>query len=167
MIGMAASQHEELGVTGPERPDWIGPNIPAWEDLEKLREHLVKKGTEISRPYWIIAMTCFTDPEILSKLEYGPHFEPTTPGACDESWTFLGYDVSDGSLLSGLSDCGYRDEDFIDKPRSDWAKRLNQNHLFDSLEAADAFRVFSDRKVIEHAPFLVYGLHLIEEVPGP
>jgi hypothetical protein len=75
----------------------------------------------------------------------------------------LGFDVSDGSLLSGLSNCGYSKRD-IPALRMRWAPYLNAHHLFDDLKQAYEFRDQSNQRVLEHAPFFVYGLWFIKEV---
>jgi len=67
------------------------------------------------------------------------------------------YDVADGGI-SGLSNCGYRDDDEALVPRAVWAPRLNEHGLFDDVEHAVAFRGLTDRRAPEHAPFAVYGL---------
>jgi hypothetical protein len=158
------SELEELGLVGPQRPSWIGPNAPLWEDLYRLKAQLFAVDLEIRRPYWIIAITAHLFPEIASQLTYGPYFEKTNPDRRRQSWTFLGYDVSDGSLLSGLTNCGYTQDDRQKQPASLLVKELNPYHLFDSIEPAEAFRKYSDERVKEHAPFLVYGLYLVEEM---
>jgi hypothetical protein len=156
------SELEELGLDGPQRPRWVGPNLPLWEDLDSLKAHLLAKDAGIKRPYWIIAVTAHLYSEIESQLTYGPYFEKTDPGRLKPWWTFLGYDVSDGSLLSGLTNCGYTQDEKRNPPAT--AEDLNRHHLFDSLKQADKFRTYSDNRVKEHAPFLVYGLYLVEEI---
>jgi len=158
------SQLEAFGLAGSHRPAWIGPNIPLWDDLNRLKAHLGAKDPEIKRPYWIIAITCPLQPEIESQLPHGPYFESTNPDRLKPSWTFLGYDVSDGSLTSGLTNCGYSQDNRREQPLPRLAKALNPYHLFDALEPAAAFRKAADKRVKEHAPFLVYGLYLVEKV---
>ena len=63
--------------------------------------------------------------------------------------------------MSGLANCGYGAAE-AGALRKTWAGLLNPNHLFD--EAGDAFRfkAVADARVLEHAPFFVYGLHAVE-----
>jgi hypothetical protein len=68
--------------------------------------------------------------------------------------SFLGFDVADSGLISGLSSCG----GVKDCERAAFLDQLNEHHLFDDVEAAQAFRIFADGRVPEHAPFFVYGL---------
>ncbi len=158
------SRLEELGLTGPQRPRWIGPNIPLWEDLDRLKAQLLAVDLEIRRTYWIIAITCLPQPDVVSQIKYGPYFEETNPSNLNQSWTLLGYDVSDGSLISGLTNCGYTEDDRQKQSLRLLSAALNPYHLFDSVQPADEFRKFTDKRVKEHAPFLIYGLYLVEEI---
>ena len=97
---------------------------------------------------------------------YGPHVKPMTPRVRSPDWPLLGFDVGDGCLLSGLMNCGYED----DERRAlteEWGSRLNEHHLFRDPGSAFAFRLPSNRRVAEHAPFFVYGLWLIKEEAAP
>ena len=70
----------------------------------------------------------------------------------------LGYDVADEVMTSGLSNCGYSNKEReVVRPR--WASRLNRFHLFDDDDAALQFKVLSDARVPEHAPFFVFGIY--------
>lgn len=76
--------------------------------------------------------------------------------AVDSGWSFAGFDVADGTEVSGLSNCGYGKE--RDALRLAWAPRLNDRGLFHVVEDAFAFRELTDARVPEHAPFSVYGI---------
>ena len=158
------SQLEELGLAGPQRPSWSGSNIPLWEDLDRLKTHLFSADLEIRRPYCFIAITCLAQPDVVPRIIYGPYFEKTNPSKPSQSWTLLGYDVSDGSLISGLTNCGYTEDDRQKQSMRLLLKALNRYHLFGSVQPADEFRGFADKRVKEHAPFLIYGLYLVEEI---
>lgn len=71
---------------------------------------------------------------------------------------FLGYDVGDWGLISGLSNCGFGAEEPVAEYRKHWAPKLNTHHLFDDIDDAHAFVEFANRRVPEHAPFFVFGL---------
>lgn len=165
MIGMSPAEHQALGVTGPERPEWIGPNLPLWEDQDEMTAYIAGHGTDIAKPYWTIAITCTEDAAALDAVPYGPHAGETRPSAPDDACTFLGYDVADGSLCGGLTNCGLQDKDFAETSRKKWIRSLNRYHLFDSQGAADGFRAFSDERIPKHAPFLVYGVWLTKRPP--
>ena len=77
----------------------------------------------------------------------------TIPIRPDASWQFLGFDVSDQYLLSGLSNCGYTDAE-LPRLRQDWQHHLNDHHLFDNLAAAGDFRELTDAQVSATRRFL-------------
>jgi hypothetical protein len=83
--------------------------------------------------------------------------EQTVPARLPDGSTLLGYDVADAARCSGLSNCGYTEEEIRDLSPV-WAERLNSFGLFSSLDDAVVFRELSDRRVAEHAPFWIYGL---------
>jgi hypothetical protein len=72
-------------------------------------------------------------------------------------WHCLGYDVCDKSGTSGLTNCGYEEGDR--NVVAGFATRVNEHHLFRTIEDADAFRDVSDRRVPEHAPFGVLAIY--------
>lgn len=73
------------------------------------------------------------------------------------SAVFLGYDIADSGLISGLTNCGY---EMGEKKRLgvEWSGRLNDYGLLRSLEDALAFKEITNKRVAEHAPFWVFGL---------
>jgi hypothetical protein len=165
LIGMSEAELEKYEQCGPERPDvYIGSNNPSWNSLPDLKKWLDKNKMLLQKPYWIVALTCIEMPDLMQRSEYGPYFDETDPPSLNHNCTFLGFDVSDGSQTSGLSNCGYDFDDFKEKTKELWKSQINKYHLFDSLENALEFRKFSDERIKEHAPFFVYGLYLLEEV---
>jgi hypothetical protein len=72
---------------------------------------------------------------------------------------FLGYDVAHRSMLSGLSNCGLDpNREDVEALRRRWGPVLNDHHLFDSLVEAGQFRLLSNQRVKEHAPFSIFGI---------
>lgn len=97
---------------------------------------------------WIIAITEQLDPDELD--QYPPiikEFDLT-------SWQFLGFDVSDYFLLSGMNNCGY----FVSSDQI-WKPLTNQFGLFVCLSDAERYCQFADEFCPEHAPFSVYGIY--------
>lgn len=88
--------------------------------------------------------------------------EPIVELDAPEEWTFLGYDVCDSFGYSGLVNCGYKPVEREELARA-WNSRLNEHHLLRNLADADAFRVLTDARVPEHAPFLVHALFVARE----
>ena len=68
-------------------------------------------------------------------------------------------EVSDGFLLSGLSNCGYQEE--VEDLKNKFARHLNRYHLFEDLGAARRFRDIRSDQVSEHAPFFVYRIRSV------
>lgn len=77
-------------------------------------------------------------------------------GEPPSGWSSVGYDVADADLVSGLSNCGYSENQR--RKLSDSTAALNEFGLFSELEQAADFRSISDRRIPEHAPFFIYRL---------
>ncbi len=150
------------------RPQWTGPIQELWEDLATLQAYLDTAWSERTLPYWIIAVTLQEDVcESEDLLEWYARVSSIIPSLRDPAWAFLGYDVSDKWLLSGLSNCGYgTNETEIQILRETYASDLNEHHLFDALKPAVDFMHFSDERVRAHAPFFVFGIWLIKKEEG-
>ena len=78
--------------------------------------------------------------------------EAIPPGA-----VVLGFDVATATPISGLSNCGYNQEELA-QLRSAWGSKLNEHGLLNTLDDALQFREMTDRRVPEHAPFHIYKL---------
>jgi len=145
-------------------PTWIGLNSPLWNHLHRMQTYLSERLRRRVEPYWVIAVTRLSgDLPRNKRTDSWPYDERTVPPARDTRWPLLGFDVSDGSMLSGLSGCGYLEEEseLVQSLRRRWASQLNAHHLFRSwLDALEFVRI-ADGRVKEHAPFFVYGLYLI------
>jgi hypothetical protein len=72
-------------------------------------------------------------------------------------WRSLGFDVADGSLVSGLLNCGYEPPE-REALGERFGARLNSSGLLKTAEAAFEFREVADARVPEHAPFIVFEL---------
>ena len=58
--------------------------------------------------------------------------------------------------------CGYMpDQEDVQAMQNRWATHLNDHHLFDDPKQADEFRLLSNQRVEEHAPFFVFGIYRI------
>ncbi len=67
--------------------------------------------------------------------------------------------MADSGLISGLSNCGYDEE--VTELRQRYGPHLNPHHLFAEREPALQFRRVTSERVLEHAPFFVYGLYCL------
>jgi hypothetical protein len=149
-------------------PQWTGPIQNLWDNLATLQEYLDTAWGARTLPFWFIAVTLQEDVcEREDLQEWHDRVSNLIPSSRDPAWAFLGYDVSDKWLLSGLSDCGYgTDETEIQILRDTYASHLNEHHLFDAIKPAVDFMHVSDERVRAHAPFFVFGLWLIKKEAG-
>jgi hypothetical protein len=177
-------------ISQSEVPRWVGPCEPFWDSLERLESFLGECSSVQNRPYAVIALTLEADldkPDDLSTwwdrrmaipqgngaFEYPQpasrrdlaQLLGITPSKRAVGWHLLGYDVADRWLLSGLSSCGYRAEE-RERLRARFGPQLNAGHLFADLKRANEFKLISAERVVEHAPFFVYGLWLLKENRG-
>jgi hypothetical protein len=143
---------------GIKLPEWVGPRQWQWDSLEKLQIFL--RNPAVSPPYWVIAVTQWLKQDENVGLEDALGI---TPSEVSESWTFLGYDVSDYFLLSGLMNCGSYNQQTKEIYLSNWASKLNQYHLFTDWQDACAFKELCDVTVLGHEPFYIFGLYVIEK----
>jgi hypothetical protein len=95
---------------------------------------------------------------ITAFMEDEPAPDNPDPGAPAESYDFLGYDVADYWMLSGLTNCGYKPEEAASLAPV-WVPRLNDWHLFDDPDDAETFAEVTDQRVPEHAPFYAFGIY--------
>jgi hypothetical protein len=130
----------EAGYTGPQ-PYW-------WEDLAAMEV----AAAEVPEP-WVAVAALADDGFVPTGRE-----EPRPP-RLDGAWRRLGLDVVDSGGLSGLMNMGFLSgADDAGALRARWARHLDERHLFTEPAEAEAFRMFSDRRVVEHAPFHVVEL---------
>ncbi len=154
-----------FGAGEVPEPEWVGLNAPFWGDLSVLRKAIARGEADRRPPFWLIAAMWHTDLGFEKEAKQegkfaGPYVSSTTPEHPEASWRFLGFDITDGGFVSGLSNCGY-DAAERDGLAAEWARDLNRNHLFDDLQRAFKFRALTNARVPEHAPFFVIGLWLI------
>lgn len=74
---------------------------------------------------------------------------------------FLGYDVCDYWLVSGLTNCGLPSVQRAEM-RASFSARLNAHGLFAELNDAMAFATRIDTMIVEHAPFTPVALSMLE-----
>jgi hypothetical protein len=160
-IGLADAERTRLGFAGLPPPPYTGPNGGLWEDLAALRTCLREHLPELP-PCAIVAVSLVAYRKSGGAGGPGPYAIRPLAGVHTAGWQLLGFDVADGSLLSGLSNCGYEPEE-ARSLRGEWARHLTEHHLFADAGRAAAFRELADLRVPEHAPFSVYGLYLVEE----
>jgi len=72
------------------------------------------------------------------------------------AWRRVGFDVADTGFVSGLSNCGWKEEETFLKRK--WIRFINADGLLTNFDAALDFRAEMDERIPEHAPFFVYGI---------
>jgi len=137
-----------------------------WSELYNLRNAVNNAKFLQSKHYYTVAITLLLDG--ISQYDLGiwdSLIQSDLPVAPEDTWTRIGIDVSDISLLSGLMNCGFDPMmENVDYLRSKWSPYLNKYHLFSDYHAALEFKEFSNERVKEHAPFYLFGIWLIENV---
>ena len=143
-------------------PEWRGPYQNLWSDLGEMTDFRNSRVGDLP-PHWLIAFTHVLDPGLteFSDANRSP-YEPMNPSTIDPSWRFLGHDVADYFLWSGISNCGIGMLDEHAAVVEEFGPELNEFHLFTDLERAFAFRSHAETFVGEHAPFYVYGMYRVE-----
>jgi hypothetical protein len=130
------------GLPRPLVPEGLWPNL---SDLFAAAGALDRAGVVAVR------ITAFGEDEPTPES-----LDPIGPAA--ERYDLLGYDVADYWQLSGLTNCGYSPEEAASLAPV-WAPRLNQWHLFDDPDDAEAYADVTEKRVPEHAPFYAYGIY--------
>lgn len=138
-------------------PNWVGPR-QEWDSLERLR--MFAEGEKLNSSYWLVATSQWMTDDEKNALEKTYDIKPVSRS---HEWKLLGFDVADDFLLSGLMNAGYGIEG-REILHQQWARHLNQYHLFEDLDTARKFKFLTDERVREHSPFNVYGIYLIESV---
>lgn len=130
------------GLPRPPVPEGLWPN---------LSELFAAAGAPDRAGVVAVRITAFVEDEPAPE-----GLDPTGPAV--ERYDFLGYDVADYGRLSGLTNCGYTPEEAASLAPV-WAPRLNEWHLFDNPDDAEAYADVTDKRVPEHAPFYAYGIY--------
>jgi hypothetical protein len=171
-IGMPAAERERFSFTGIPLPAWIGPSGQLWTERGAMWQTASGSAGGVRRmpATWTeLAVTWLSDNHF-APGDVGPWIEPVDPPTLNADWRLLGYDVGDGSFLSGLTNCGCLATDGDAEAGAiaqRWRPSLNAFHLFVRPEDAFAFRELSDQRIPEHAPFFVSGLYVAATLPSP
>jgi hypothetical protein len=125
-------------------------HLGLWESLERL-DAFAAASRIVNLPRLLVAIVAW------------PEDRGEAPGGAGEvpadvtRWPSLGFDVADGSLVSGLVNCGYEpvEREALAEHFGPW---LNSAGLLTTAESAFEFRDVADTRVAEHAPFMVFEL---------
>ena len=127
--------------------------LPTWSSrFEMLSKSLYSKSDPNSCE---VVLTVLAENQIPDYVAFG-QFEPPTMSLQD--WIFLGFDVADAGLISGLSNCEYSEPELLEYRRH-FLEHLNEQGLFQSVEPALEFASMCNRREPNHAPFFVFGIY--------
>jgi hypothetical protein len=131
-----------------------------WLNLARMQQRLIEHG----RTAILIAVELLvpSNPPAFG-FPYSLIDSTQEPSTVPDDSTCLGFDVADAGFCSGLSNCGYSEEQRT-KLRPQWRDRINDFGLLKSEEDAVEFRELSDVRVPEHAPFWVYRLSRLPDL---
>jgi hypothetical protein len=150
--------HPDTGAMRLVPQDLHQQALGLWRDVRKMQESASEtplQGTKTIQ----IAITVFGNGKVISGYPLDDLLKDgTDPRTLGDGWDLLGYDVATQFLLSGLSNCGYSEQEKNALSRV-WSDKLNKVGLLTDLDDAVVFRELTDRRVPEHAPFLVFGLY--------
>ena len=148
-VGRPLSVDRSVWPSCPEPDGQRSPDALPWVSVDEVRQ----RARQLHGVTIVIGLVVeISDDEALAARQGIESAVLVEPG-----WRLLGFDVADETGISGLSNCGYQ-EDEADALRDAWAPRLNEHGLFDEAADALAFRAVSDARVREHAPFAVYAI---------
>jgi hypothetical protein len=155
--------------TSVQPPVWEHLIMGLWNNLATLQEYLDTGWSASTHPYWLIAVTLHREGhERESMVERNAKSLEIIPALRDPAWEFLGYDVCDEWLLSGLTDLAWGDgsPEEVQAIRQQYVPSLNEYNLFTSVDSAAAFIPLAEEGAPPHAPFFVFGLWLIKKQEG-
>jgi hypothetical protein len=131
-----------------------------WLKLARMQQQLVEHG----RTAILVAVELLVPSNIPAfGFPYSLIDSTPEPQTIPEGSTCLGFDVADAGFLSGLSNCGYSEEDRA-RLRPEWQSKINDFGLLKSEQDAVMFKEMTDARVPEHAPFWVYKLYRLPEL---
>ncbi len=141
------------------RPVWVGPIQNQWENLLLLMKHLEDRWTWTSGPFTVIASALLrTDASSLVESLWQGALGTASPASPVPSWSFLGFDVADRFLQSGLANSVPSSRLGFNDLRRDFGHLLNRYHLFSDAGHGAACCEVINRLAPEHAPFFVFGI---------
>jgi hypothetical protein len=132
--------------------------LELWPSLEEMRACISQQPVKPRKKGIEIAVMLLADEPSLSREYWRAVLDPPlSPNEPPKGWEFLGYDIADEYMLSGLTNCGYS-EDEKSSLKQKWSNRLNEFGLLTTLEDASEFKKITDQRVPEHSPFFIYSL---------
>lgn len=150
-----------IGMDGLIDADAINTRHSAlvlWPSLEEMNKCLIDKKEDKNLCGSKIAIIMHADKESLAKEYWRAVLHPALSiDDLPKSWKFIGYDIADQDMISGLSNCGYNAEEAANL-RKVWKSRINEYGLFDRFDDAMVFNNLTEKRVPSHSPFYIYSL---------
>ena len=144
------------------RPDdFHQQGLRLWKSLLELQE-TIKHSDTVTFPTCSVISIIVEDSDLIQNDEWWQMAfqEPTVPSRLGGTWEFLGYDIGDKYLTSGLSHCGLKAE-MMETAQKEWGGAVNSNGLFLEITVTQQFRDFIERRVPSHAPFYIFGIYRV------
>lgn len=136
---------------------WVGFIQDLWSDLNNLLIFL--KSHPPSDAYDIVGVVLVRRKFVsLDESLWNEIVMPTSPSVLGSVWSPVGYDVADRYLTSGLV-CIPQSSPQFSRLKSAFAQKVNSDHLFDTYDDADLFRVEANHVITDHAPFFVFRIY--------
>jgi hypothetical protein len=131
-----------------------------WMSLSRMLARLSQAGRKaVIISVELLAPEGITVNEFPSPLIYSR----TDPAGIPVGSELLGYDAANVGFMSGLSNCGYTEEERgILRPQ--WEGKINEHGLIKTEEDALTFREIADKRDPEEAPFWVFRLHRLPDL---
>ena len=145
------------------QPDFAHRVLDLWQDPEAMRHALKQSDAAPSLAGKTVemAVTLSADASVADIRRWSGLFEDADAFRTRQPpahWQFLGFDVADDAMTSGLSNCGFTE---AEKPETQarFGGHLNYFGLFQRWTDADQFRMACNTRIPEHSPFYVFGIH--------
>jgi hypothetical protein len=140
----------------PDLTEWRQQAIGLWSCHRRMIERVSAAGAADRSV--AVAIELVTETGMLDHQDWRNRLEGV-PAPDPTDWALAGFDVADIGFTSALMNCGFLDEE---KPsvQKRWASLLNRHGLFDEVQAAVDYRLASDARVSEHAPFYVFAIRV-------
>lgn len=132
-------------------------NLGLWRNGNVLLQFFQATSMNTQNGYCVAFTLLVDDQTPLEQFD----LSDINPTEISHDWELLGYDVADGGLISGLSNCEYTPTD-AQQFMGLFVRHLNKYHLFSDFGVASVFSEMNDLRVVEHAPFYVYGIYRID-----
>lgn len=140
--------------------------LELWPDLDKMKVYFLKQRSTQEKNGIQIAVLLVANESLFLDEYWSAVLDPALSlNNLPKEWLLLGYDVADRYMISGLTNCGYDDNEKILLQKR-WGSLINEYGLIKTLDDAVSFKRVCNKRVQTHYPFYVYGLFQNPETRG-